>query len=133
MEFNILYETWEMECCGIPFSVGDTVKWLVSKADKLITPINPGVIDYCYDAHSSDVLSLRVLEGKVETIKILYQQYATSKDNPHMLVPISGKLFDTQNAKGFEKDIGDMKASSYIVSLTECQLRPARKEDVTFK
>ena len=50
-----------------------------------------------------------------------------------MLVPISGELFDSGKAQGFDKDIGDMKASSYIVSLTECQLRPAKTEDVSFK
>ena len=50
-----------------------------------------------------------------------------------MLVPISGELFDSGKAQGFDKDIGDMKASSYIVSLTECQLRPAKTGDVSFK
>ena len=133
MESIILYEIWEMECCGTPFSIGDTVKWLVSKAGNLITPIDLGAIDYCYDAHSSNVLSLLVLEGKVDMIKILYQRYTASDDNPHMLIPIDGKLVDTQKVQGFDKDIGDMRASSYIVSLTECQLRPAQKEDVSFE
>ena len=132
MECIVLYETWEMECCGIPFSTGDTVKWLVSKAGELIAPIDLGTIDYCYDAHGSDVLSLLVLEGKVDTIKILYQLYTASDDNPRMLIPVDGMLVDTQKAQGFDKDIGDMKASSYIVSLTECKLRPTQKEDVSF-
>lgn len=133
MDCNVLYEIWEMECCGIPFSAGDKVRWLVSKAGKLITPIDLGEIDYCYDAHSSDVSSLLVLEGKVETVKILYQRYAASKEDLRVLVPIDGKLIDTETAEGFDDDIDDMKASSYIISLTECMLRPAREEDVSCK
>lgn len=30
----VFYESWQMECCGKAFFVGDTVKWLVSKIDR---------------------------------------------------------------------------------------------------
>lgn len=26
---TVFYECWQMQCCGVPFSVGDVVKWLV--------------------------------------------------------------------------------------------------------
>lgn len=74
MKCVVFYESWQMECCGIAFSIGDTVKWLVYKTEQINTPVDIGRIDYCYEAHSSDWQNLFVLEGKVETIKILYQQ-----------------------------------------------------------
>lgn len=54
MKCNVFYESWQMECCGTAFSVGDTVKWLVYKAEQLNTPVDIGEINYCYEAHSSD-------------------------------------------------------------------------------
>ena len=108
-----------MECCGTPFSVGDIVKWLVLKAEQLNTPVNVGAINYCYEAHSFDWQNIFVLEGKVETIKILYHSYAPSENNPRLLIPIGGKTIDVENAKGFDKKVDDMEASGYIVVLNE--------------
>ncbi len=94
-----------MECCGKAFSIGDTVKWLVCKTEQINTPVDTGEINYCYEAHSSDWQNIFVLEGKVET----------------------------ECAKGFDKKFHDMEASGYIVSLNEYAIRPAKKNDVTFK
>ena len=52
MKCTVFYDSWQMECCGTPFSVGDIVKWLVLKAEQLNTPVNVGAINYCYEAHS---------------------------------------------------------------------------------
>lgn len=135
MECIVFYESWQMECCGTPFSLGDTVKWLVSKSGQLFisTPVNIGTINYCYEAHCSDWQILFVLEGKVETIKILYQRYEPSESNPSLLVPVDGKIVEVEHAKGFEQDIDDRKSSGFIVSINECTIRPAKKEEVTFK
>lgn len=133
MKCIVFYESWQMECCGTPFSTGDIVKWLVIKAERLNTPVNVGTIDYCYEAHSSEWENIFVLDGTVETIKILYQSYVPSEDNPHLLIPISGKTIDTENAKGFDKKVDNMEASGYIVVLNEYAIRPAKKEEVTFK
>ncbi len=121
-----------MECCGKAFSIGDTVKWLVCKTEQINTPVDIGEINYCYEAHSSDWQNIFVLEGKVETIKILYQKYE-SVDNLPYLVPVGGEIVETECAKGFDKKFHDMEASGYIVSLNEYAIRPAKKNDVTFK
>ena len=39
MKCTVFYDSWQMECCGTPFSVGDIVKWLVLKAEQLNTPV----------------------------------------------------------------------------------------------
>ena len=47
MECMVFYESWQMECCGIAFSLGDTVKWLVRKAEQVTVSVDIGRIDYC--------------------------------------------------------------------------------------
>lgn len=131
----VLYECWQMECCGKPFSKGDTVKWLVlvNGEESLNTPVDLGKIDYIYEAHSADGSKLFVLEGKVEQIKILYQRYEPLKENSRILAPVSGKTVDAETAKGFEPQLGDMSPSDYIVSLEGFTIRAAGKNDVIFK
>lgn len=104
-----------MECCGIAFSIDDTVKWLVCKTEQLNTPIDIGKINYCYEAHSSNWKNLFVLEGKIETIKILYQQYKPTINNPRVFVPVSGELVKTERAKGFEKNVMIWKQADILL------------------
>lgn len=132
MNCTVFYESWQMECCGTAFSIGDTVTWFVYKTTQINTPVDVGEINYYYEAHSSDFKNIFVLEGKVEAIKILYERYAPSTENPRFLVPIGGKVVKTELAEGFEK-CDNMQASGYIVHLNEYTIRPAKKEDITFK
>lgn len=132
MECIVFYDSWQMKCCGTPFSLGDSVKWLVSKPGQLYTSVSIGTINYCYEAHSSDWKNLFVLEGKIEAIKILYQRYEPSESNPRLLVPVDGMIVEVEHAKVFEQDIDDTESSGFIVSLNECTIRPAKKEEVTF-
>ena len=129
----VFYESWQMECCGTPFSMGDIIKWIVCKADGLNTPIDVGIIDYCYEAHSSEWSNLLVLSGKVDKIETLYQKFVPSQDNPRLLVPMDGKMIDVDMAKGFDKKIEEMEASGYIVSIGEYTIRQAEKSEVTFR
>lgn len=133
MKCTVFYESWQMECCGTGFSIDDRGKWLVNKIKQPITVGNIGEINYCYEAHSSDWQNIFVLEGKVETIKILYQSYVPSEDNPRLMIPVGGKTVDTEKARGFEKEVDDMEASGYIVTLSEYTIRHANKEEVPFK
>lgn len=120
MKCRVYYEAWEMACCGIPFSVGDVVKWEVSKNNTILTPVSIGEIDYCYDAHSFEADKLLLLTGKVESIKILYHKYAPKSDELEKLIATSGKLFDVEQAQGFEEDFEDMQVAGYVVELSEC-------------
>lgn len=130
----VFYECWQMECCGNPFSKGDTVKWLVVENEEgcLSTPVDTGQIDYIYEAHSAEWTKLFVFEGEVEEIKILYEKCMPSKNNAKLLEAVGGKLVASGTAKGFDKKIDGMDASGYIVSLAKCTVRPAEKRDVIF-
>lgn len=130
---TVLYEGWQMQCCGTPFSTGGTVSWLVCTGEGVRLPIDAGNIDYCYDAHSQfDKRKLYVLEGRVTHIKALYCEYAPSKQDPKLLIAVNGTLINTDSANGWDKPLGNMEFDSYIVELENCSIRPAERGDVTF-
>ncbi|WP_324612434.1 DUF6578 domain-containing protein [Massiliimalia timonensis] len=133
MKCVVFYECWQMECCGTPFSIGDRVKWLVTKPEYFKSPIDIGKIDYLYEAHSSEWEKIAVLEGTVEHIRILYERYAPSEDNARLLVPVDGELIKVENAKGFDNQFKDMEAGGYVVSFNQYTIRPAKREEVTFR
>ena len=133
MDYKVYYEMWQMECCGEPFSVGDTVKWLVQKAEFIDMPIDVSDIPYCYQAHSSEWKKLFVLEGKVKRIEVLYQTYKRSNTDSRWLDSVSGELKEADNACGNEGGWdGPTKASGYVVVLQEATVRRAKKSEVTF-
>ncbi len=133
MDCKVYYEMWQMDCCGKAFSVGDTVKWLVQKAEFIDMPIDVSDIAYCYQAHSSKWRKLFVLEGKVKRIEILYQTYRRSDTDSRWLEPVSGEMAETDNAcsDGGCWD-GLTRASGYVVELQEATVRHAKKIEVTF-
>jgi len=49
------------------------------------------------------------------------------------LVPVNDELVEAECAKGFDKKFNDMEASGYIVGLKEYTIRPALREEVTFR
>lgn len=131
-ECIVFYESWQMECCGTAFAIGDAVNWLVYQTDSLNTPVDIGKIDYCYEAHSSDWKKLLVLEGKVDCIRILYEKYLPSEDNPRFLVPVDGILIESETAKGFDKKLDGMEANGYLVTIRDYTVRQAEEDEVTF-
>ncbi|MDE7029516.1 MAG: hypothetical protein K2P63_05985 [Lachnospiraceae bacterium] len=131
MQCKVFYESWQMECCGTPFCVGDMIKWPVYTTTEKKWPDYIGEIEYCYEAHSSDLENISVLEGKVGAIKVLYETYAPSGDEPRLLVPVDGVTVPTKTAKGFEK-YNNMNASGYIVELNGYAIRPAKAEDMIY-
>ena len=133
MELRILYEQWQMECCGTPFSAGDAVQWPVCLPLKSDFPSYIGKIDYIYDAHDINPGGLFLLEGTVSSVRLLYEKYAPKHDDPRTLVPVSGTTFDCTRAEGFEPPRDGMNCSGYIAVLRDCRLRAANSEDIAFR
>lgn len=132
MECIVFYESWQLECCGQGFSNGDRIRWLVCQAQAADSSAGMGKVDYFYEAHTSHWEELWVLEGKVERIQILYQRYQKVENSLYLLVPVGGELIETDCARGFDKELGDLKPSGYRVALSECTIRPAKREEVNF-
>src|SRR3954470_20066291 len=90
---HVLYEGWQMECCGEPFSVSDEVTWRVM-------PVEPGDMRrWGWDGKEYDGL-LRVehhggrwpaTTGRVRAIHLVHQEYAETAPGSRSFAPVPGK------------------------------------------
>ena len=135
MSVKVFYELWQMECCGTPFKLGDSIDWLVMPAKGIkLSEVIEG-LDYYYEAHSDDWENIFVLKGRVEDISIFYEKYELVEGEPHNMkvpVPDINENVKTDSSHIDEKERGDLKAAGYIVEICDTTVRPARKEEVTF-
>jgi len=129
----VLYENWQMKCCGENFSNGAKIKWLVSDGSQIKLPIQSDKIDYYYEAHSSDYKSLFVLEGNIKWIKAFYEKYKPSKENPKILVGVDGILYNIESSCEISDNKENMTFSAYIACVENFSVRPALESEVTFK
>lgn len=114
----VVYEGWQMECCGNPFKVGDAVKWSV------IEPANPGyladigiaTVDFFEEHHHDTTERQLLLSGTVSSIRLLYFTYM-----PHgnTLIPSKPMLVDARDTEQSHKDIGDYRFSAYVVEISD--------------
>lgn len=129
MNLKVYYELWEMECCGKPFKIGDSIGWLVSPAENINFSFKSDNIKYIYDAHNDDWTNIYYLTGIVKKIYIDYEKYELKTENNHrMLVPINGasKLVET-NTSDVEEYKDEYHAGGYLVELDNVTVRPAKK------
>mgnify|MGYP007023636831 FL=1 len=119
---TVLYEGWQMQCCGQPFSINDMVRWDVFAFNETITDI-PQTIEYIYDAHYETSDGLLTLQGIVHQINAIYTKYKASTDNPQLLVPVSSLLKSLVKADGNEEEVNGMTFDSYIVVLGDVSIK----------
>ena len=124
---KVFYENWQMECCGSPFKLGDTIEWLVYEADDTDSETKLGKVEYCYEGHSSHWQTLSVLKGTIKNIKLSYAQ-----ENQYSLddKSIDWKLIEAKEAHDFEKPLLGFWFKGYLVTLDDYTIRPAKEEEV---
>lgn len=133
MNCKVFYECWQMQCCGDPFKIGDTVKWTVVKDYQLILSDDTtlGDLDYVYEAHDNAV-KLFNFTGVVKKIWGLYEKYEPSEDNPRLMYPVHGELIELDSVDGEEESIGELEISAYVVELENCSISEMPKK-ITIK
>lgn len=85
--FNVWITCWEMECCGEPFKVGDSVQWPAVPVERSewLERLFEGrqvVVHYDYRAHADDEdePSLIQISGRVERIDVVTAAMMTPID-----------------------------------------------------
>ena len=139
--YSVLYEDWQMQCCGIEFSVGDTVKWPIAKWDTewnadwdlAFIQLSLGAVAYIYDAHSPKYEELSIVEGAVGEICAVYCSHEPHATDSKMEVTIPRIAVSVSHADRLREDIDGLRFSSYFVTLKNCAIRPATPTDITFK
>ena len=120
----VLVEAWQLQCCGSPFKIGDTVEWSVVKYSGV--PVESGTtVDFFYENHAPahDEPILR-LTATVEGIRAVFFRYGPCKSerNPNIdiLAVIDEKSLQVEVADGRDEDVGEYRLGEYIVMLTNC-------------
>lgn len=125
MKKIVVYEGWEMECCGTPFKIGDSISWPVFDADDPTALDHMGVdhVDYYEEHHSgepdNDMSPLYRLTGTVASIRLLYCRYERESKRSKFMIPVEGKLVDSDNAEQWNKDIDNYSFRSFIVGVDD--------------
>lgn len=137
---RVLYDDWQLQCCGDPFAIGDCVEWLVCLPTNPKTSVDIGRIDYCYEAHDSAATLFR-LKGRVVKIQGLYEKFVPSHKLPNgvqmfegvdgvlrELISVSPRSEFLHSAGGWERRDDDHEISAYIIELENCSVKPPNKE-----
>jgi hypothetical protein len=131
----IAVEDWQMQCCGTPFRVGDSVDWIVHKCGKP-SEVTDRMVEYYYEHHSSEWQELFRAEGIVDEIKALFcrLELRPSEYGNHSLVNyrVYETAIEVESADGWDEDVDGLEFGEYEVTLRDCVVRPAQKAEVTF-
>ena len=126
----VWYSDWQMECCGEPFSVNDSVVWGLSEdldvdwLDAVIGSDLAAQVTHQED-HHDQVENVVVRTGKVRSIRCVYCRYGPAPGgDKRMLYPVPGtaeirpakRVDGTEGIRG-----GDLEFNGYLV---EFELEP---------
>ena len=126
MNYTVLYETWQMQCCGEPFRIGDEIEWLVIESPEDLRVPEGVTVDYYYDAHDDNWERISVITGTVTGIDVLYEKFVDGES-------AADKSIKAESVDGYEQELGDYSATAYMVQLADISIRKAKREEVTFK
>jgi len=126
-------EAWQIQCCGEPFKIGDTIKWLVAKwGETMLSYPEAGIMDYYYEHHSSEHEKLFLITGVVMGINSMYCRFIPVPDNSKRLIRASGYTKPVAEAIIWEKKIKSHRFDGYIVRFDDAKIHPAQKKDVAY-
>jgi len=139
----------QMECCGVPFAIGDCVEWLVEEVDANWTfHLDIGEMKYKYNHHTKWHNSLLKITGTVADIKGFYHTLVkdpkTSTEKSINLMRVSEEGFTKSIVKADDwKKWADVKAvqsgkeiqeiDTYFVQLEDVKISSAKESEITYE
>ncbi len=103
-----MYDGWQMECCGEPFSVGDEVRWQLSlhRPEDLTSPATwqdsfselapvaggaPVAGLLCVETHGPGPHDVPATVGTVRSIQVVVEGYAETHAGSRAYEPVAGE------------------------------------------
>ncbi len=121
----IWYDTWQMECCGDPYAIGDEVAWSLSgrtDVDWLEVALGTelaAAVTHVEDHHEVEGDAV-VRTGAVLDIRCVSCRYApTPGEDQRVRHPVEGttRTWPVQRADGSERSTDDRSFIGYLVDL----------------
>ncbi|MDG4772993.1 DUF6578 domain-containing protein [Solwaraspora sp. WMMD792] len=133
MEKTVWLDSWQMQCCGEPFALGDEVAWTlhdpnVEWLSEVLGADLAGRVDAAEEHHGGVAASVSVTVGTVASIQTAHCRYAPHADGPDNYlypVPGSGAVSAVSSADGWPPESEDLRFVGYVVQLTGVRTRPA--------
>jgi hypothetical protein len=107
---TVLIESWEMQCCGTPFKIGDTVNWTVFE-------LEGDAGDYCYSSHHYESTGIQSIEGIAIGITAIYDSHGKEIAE------------DVNYADGYNDEIEGKELISYRVCLENAVINDLPEDD----
>ena len=123
-ECTVYYESWQMQCCGDPFSVGDEVQWTC------LVPTHPGaasgrIVDFYEDHHKDFTHKI------IGTVSNIVSQFSDSDKDKKIISYESEWIYEKEiiNADGWEcnkpdDDTIERTFWGYVVELKDVIIKP---------
>ena len=121
MRVRIWIDDWQMECCGKPFAIGDTVTWSLSAqvdSERLLRILGATPrVHYAEDHHGlkADAQPIRGVVGSISAA------YARFRRDPETDVPApvagSSTLHAVTSARRFPRRLEGIEFVGYLVTL----------------
>ena len=125
---TVWIDDWQIQCCGDPFKVGDTVRWTaVPWKSPLSDDVYEGTIDYYYENHAGKDDRVFEITGTVTAITALYAMMAADSVKPKWKVPVSWQSTAVDEADGDNDDVDDLTFQAYVVHLDKAMVQVLEK------
>ncbi len=130
-EAVVYYESWQMDCCGMPFEVGGPIEFTVGKAHCTITheklPDLPHRTDFIYEGHGNWRGGQQYcLQGIVKRIFIEYCTFRKGKGFRYANKPF---YVESDKAHRFMPDIGDAEYQGFIIVVSDAVISKEEDDD----
>lgn len=119
---RVFYESWQLECCGDGFAVGDRVTWTAIAAPSQLAvdlgQVEAADVAWCEEHHPSKKQRVSTIDGTVSAIRAIWQKYEPQATSA-MLVPVPGasRGADVAVADGRVAAAEEYSFTGYIVTL----------------
>lgn len=120
-EATVYYESWQIQCCGKPFSVGDEVEWTID-ISKSFRNAHGTLIDFEEEHHIGQTHSIT---GKVIQILAEWSEFPRGQHEINYdRTSVNRSEITTATGWEYTKDTNDIALWGYIVKLENVIIKP---------
>jgi hypothetical protein len=126
VRIRVWVDAWQMQCCGVPFAVGQEISWQLSQdvdTEWLTSVLGTDAaeaIRFSYEHHGRLPEDAPHTRGTVLQIKAAHSRYAPAAgENARTLHPVpgSGQLATVDSADGWDTVALNRHFNGYLVDL----------------
>ena len=129
---SVIIDTWQIQCCGERFKVGEKVKWCVEYFGKSLDSYPYiGSVDYYYENHPTKTNGYYTFTGIVASIEVLYVHLIPDPVDVKMLIALPDTYSKpVREAAVRVKNDNEHSFDGYIVHFDDYQIRPEDEDEI---